>query len=61
MCDTSSPAPISEKQFMRQYEAAKRYVDMGISDYFILLENDAFANVSEIGNTTLFLPIHQDF
>lgn len=53
MCDTSSPVPISEKQFMRQYETAKRYVDMGISDYFILLENDAFANVSEIGNTTL--------
>ncbi len=48
-----SPVPISEKQFMRQFETAKRYVDMGIQDYFILLENDAFANVSEIGNTTL--------
>ncbi len=50
---SSSPVPISEKQFMRQYEIAKRYVDMGIEDYFILLDNDAFANVSEIGNTTL--------
>lgn len=53
MCNTTSPVPISEKQFMRQYEVAKRYVDMGIKDYFILLDNDAFANVSEIGNTTL--------
>lgn len=53
MCDTLSPAPISEEQFMRQYETAKQYIDIGISDYFILLENDAFANVSEIGNTTL--------
>lgn len=51
--NTASPTQISEKQFMRQYEEAKRYVDMGIEDYFILLENDAFANVSEIGNTTL--------
>jgi len=53
MRNTTSPVPISEKQFMRQYEIAKRYVDMGIEDYFILLDNDAFANVSEIGNTTL--------
>lgn len=53
MIGNTSPAQISEKQFMRQYEIAKRYVDMGISDYFILLENDAFSNVSEIGNTTL--------
>lgn len=53
MCDTTFPASISEKQFMRQYETAKCYVDMGVEDYFILLDNDAFANVSEIGNTTL--------
>lgn len=53
MCNTASPVQISEKQFMRQYETAKRYIDMGIEDYFILLDNDAFANVSEIGNTTL--------
>lgn len=53
MTVNTSPVQISEKQFMRQYDVAKRYVDMGISDYFILLENDAFANVSEIGNTTL--------
>lgn len=53
MCDTTFPVQISEKQFMRQYEIAKHYVDMGIQDYFILFDNDAFANVSEIGNTTL--------
>lgn len=53
ICNVTSPVPISEKQFMRQYETAKRYVDMGIQDYFILLDNDAFKNVSEIGNTTL--------
>lgn len=53
ICNTTSPVSISEKQFMRQYETAKRYVDMGIQDYFILLDNDAFRNVSEIGNTTL--------
>lgn len=53
MYNDVSPVQISEKQFMRQYETAKRYVDMGIKDYFILLDNDAFANVSEIGNTTL--------
>lgn len=53
MYNTISPVQISEKQFMRQYETAKHYVDMGIEDYFVLLDNDAFANVSEIGNTTL--------
>lgn len=53
MYNTTFPVQISEKQFMRQYDTAKRYVDMGIKDYFILFENDAFANVSEIGNTTL--------
>lgn len=51
--NTTSAMPISEKQFMKQYEIAKHYVDMGIEDYFILLDNDAFRNVSEIGNTTL--------
>lgn len=53
MYDTSFPVPISENQFMHQYETAKRYVDMGIGDFFILLDNDAFKNVSEIGNTTI--------
>lgn len=47
------PVAISEKQFMRQYERAKKVVDKGIDSYFILFDNDAFSNVSEIGNTTL--------
>lgn len=49
----SSPAKLNKKKFMQEYEKCKEFVDNGITDYFILSDNAAFGNISQIGNTTL--------
>lgn len=53
MNSVSNPMPISEEDFMSEVERGKAIVDRGIGDYFILLRNATFKNVSEIGNTTI--------
>lgn len=44
---------INKRKFIQEYSKCKEFVDNGVRDYFILSENTAYGNVSQIGNTTL--------
>ena len=53
MNEVTFPADISYKDFISEVNRAKRLVDHGVRDYFILADTKSFKDNSQIGNTTL--------
>ena len=53
MNEITFPERVSKRDFFRDLEKAKRLVNNGVQDYFILADTKAFRNNSQIGNTTL--------